>query len=369
MKICFVNVGDIQSIATMKRSTGMAQPLIELGHQVAIVALDSEVNKVRFQTECPDMEVLLYKQVPGFTRLKEVRDKMKLINAWKPDVVYVSSIGFRNFITKYNVNAKVVVVEHCELLSSIPQQRFRWIYRLLENSCNYLYDGMIVASRFLENYYKGKGFSIPLLYSPWGYNPATLQKVDPLILAQLKEKYANRKIILYMGRLHINYGFMEIIDVAESLVREFPDLLFLILGNGKDRSIGEQKVKEKNIEKYVSFLGYVAEEQELPNYLALADVFVSPLNDTIQDKARCPGKLFMYSCFRKPVVTCAIGEAKELFGDKGFYYEHNNISSFSNAIKKALQSSTISLVDPLLHTWSVRANQLTGWLNSNFDLV
>ena len=369
MKICFVNVGDIQSIATMKRSTGMAQPLIELGHQVAIVALDSEVNKVRFEAECPDIEVLLYKHVSGFTRLREVRDKMKLINAWKPDVVYVSSIGFRNFITKYNVKAKVVVVEHCELLSSIPQQKNRWIYRFLENSCNYLYDGMIVASRYLENYYKGKGFSIPLLYSPWGYNPATLQKVDPLILVQLKEKYENRRIILYMGGLNINYGFMEIIDVAELLTKKYPDLLFLILGNGKDRSIGEQKVKEKNIEKYVSFLGYVAEEKELPNYLALADVFVSPLNDTVQDKARCPGKLFMYSYFRKPVVTCAIGEAKELFGDNGFYYEHNNIPSFSNAIERALNKSNDSLIDPLQHTWKVRANQLVHWLQLNFNLV
>ena len=365
MRICFVNTGNIQSIATMKRSTGFAKPLMEMGNEVAIVALDCEINRARFNSECPNIDPLYYYTA---SRIKEVKQKIKLINEWKPDVVYVSSIGFRNFITKFNVNAKVVIVEHCELLSAIESQRFRFVYKLFENSCQYLYDGMIVASRYLEDYYVNKGFTIPMLYSQWGYNPETLGKIDYDYLQKLKNQYTNKKVILYMGWLVMFYGFMEILEASLLLKSKHDNYKILILGDGCDKSIGEKFVKENHLEDTIEFLGYVSEETLLPTYLALADVFVSPLNDTVQDWARCPGKLFMYTNFKKPVVTCAIGEAKELFGDSGLYYNHNNIESFAHAIEKALIFPQGDLVDPSMHTWRERAKVFVDWLQVNFKI-
>ncbi|MDR1895708.1 MAG: glycosyltransferase [Prevotellaceae bacterium] len=370
MRICFVTTGDIVSIATLKRATGMATPLIRSGHEVAIIAMDCENNRERIRLECPDITPLYF---PSGNFISEIFHKKRLIKSWNPDLVYVCAFVVRNFIHKKNMRMKhsCYIVEHSELGSAIRENKWHkkilaWI---LEWSAIFLFDGQVTASRYLETLFKQKNRKFrrkqPILYSPYAYNKDILLP-DPVLSATLKNKYGSKKIILYMGSLSLNYGFLDILKAADILQKKRDDFIVLIIGNGKHKDIGKQYVKEHQLYEYIYFLNYVPEE-ELPSYFNIADIFISPINDTIQDKARCPSKLFMYLPFKKPIVTCSIGEAYELFGENGYYYEWSDTNMLAEIIDMAIDNSNNLkyFIEIDNHTWEYRTNEFLIWTQTH----
>ena len=110
------------------------------------------------------------------------------------------------------------------------------------------------------------------------------------------------------------------------------------------------------------------------------------MNDTVQDKARCPSKLYMYLPYCKPIVTARIGEPFSVLGDKGYYYDCGS-NAESDIIQntaitgfgpKYIEESVLSMVkvmdelvvknvdhvdyDVTAHAWQQRATELSTWL-------
>jgi glycosyltransferase involved in cell wall biosynthesis len=362
MKICFITTGNINSLATMKRATGMAQTLIEKGFEVTIVALDCLDNRSRFQLECPDAQILYFQEGSA---INELNQKKKIVKLLKPDFIYVCSIGFRNWIHKYNSGCSNCIVEHSELASSIQNNKKRVVYKLIEYLSLVLFNGQIYASRYLEQFFSKKNKSLKLknkeLYLPYAFNDEILSNYSPL-LSLIEKDFAKKKVVLYMGTLSLNYGFLDILKAVDLLKKDRDDFIFLVMGSGRHKNIGETYVHENNLKDEVQFLGFVPEE-DVSSYFKVADVFVSPLYDTVQDWARCPSKLFMYLPFEKPIVTCEIGEAKELFNKEGYYFSPDDVSSLTKTLNLALDSERLIYnVEPSRHTWKYRTNEFINWL-------
>lgn len=364
MKIIFVTYGDITLAATMKRTTGMAEYLTDLNNDVLIIALDCNANRKRFKIECPNAKIIYFKK-GNF--LYEQKQKKKIIKEEMPDLVYVSSLGIRNWVHKLNsYNPRIkYVVEHSELTSMNKHFSVfrRVVYFILENICKFIYDGQIVASKYLYNHFSkmlSKKNRSKILYSPYGYNTKILKKKN-LEYNLLQKKYKGYKIILYMGTLKKNYGFIDLINAGKLLKQKCTNIKILILGNGSDKKEGMELVKKNNLNHIVDFVGFIKEEKNLGIYLKLARVFVSPLNNTIQDWARCPGKLYMYFAFNKPVVTCRIGEALELFPKNNYFYKSGNVQDMSNKIIKALKIKKNLNNDFKSHDWKTRAKDFYNW--------
>ena len=63
------------------------------------------------------------------------------------------------------------------------------------------------------------------------------------------------------------------------------------------------------------------------------------------------------------MVTCKIGEAAEIFGDDGYYYEPRNIDSMVQALCAAIRGQdTRRPVDRSLHDWDERVRVFLNWL-------
>lgn len=371
MKICFVTSGDINILATMKKATGLAEYLVALNHEVSIIALDCKANRARFLMECPSAKILYY-QHGNF--IQERNQKKKLVNQEKPDLVYVSSLGFRNWIHRFNSDNSHTkyIVEHSELTSTIANFSIfrRVIYRLFEYSTKFIYDGQIAASKFLYNHFT-KGMSSSkketVLYLPYAFNKNIFQ-FDPKSYQVLQKRYKGYKIVLFMGTLRENYGFLDLIKTGELLKQQNEKIKILIIGNGDHKQIGIKLIEEKKLNDIVELIGFV-DEQSLGPFFKLADVFVSPLNDSIQDWARCPGKLFIYSAFNKPVVTCAIGEALELFPESKFFYKSGNVKDMANRIYEGLMADQYNLKDnSILQEWESRAKVLNDWAINKLNI-
>lgn len=370
MKICFITLGDIKFIATMKRAIGMAEPLMALGWEVSIIAQDSEENRKRIAMECSEAVKVYYYQ-PGAAS-EEVRIKTELVNQIAPDYVLFCSFSFRNRISKNKLNVKPkILIEHSELPSGIPDNKgIRKLAMLALEYWSVLYaDGLLCASRYLCNTYTKRAAQLfrkqlPVLYSPYAFNNEVI--ASPRIrLKELKDTYHGKTMLIYMGTLTRNYGLFTMLQAMEMVSKERNDVVLLLLGQGRHMAEAKAYVKEKKLEEQVEFLGY-APEEELSSWFTAAHAFISPLNDTVQDWARCPSKIYMYLPFEKPVFTCAIGEPLEIFGEQGYYFNNNAPASLAVLISKLANGKLEpGTVNSEAHSWERRAIDFTTWINSN----
>ncbi|MGF6850396.1 glycosyltransferase involved in cell wall biosynthesis [Chitinophaga sp. W3I9] len=370
MKICFITLGDIKFIATMKRAIGMAGPLLSLGWEVSIIAQDSEENRKRIAMECSEAVKVYYYQ-PGSAG-EEVRVKTELVNQIAPDYVLFCSFSFRNRISKGKLNVKPkILIEHSELPSGIPDNKgIRKLAMLALEYWSVLYaDGLLCASKYLCNVYTKRAAQLfrkqlPVLYSPYAFNNDVI--ASPRIrLDELQDAYKGKTILIYMGTLTRNYGLFTMLQAMEMVSKERSDVVLMLLGQGRHMVEAKAFVKEKQLDAQVEFLGY-APEEDLSSWFTAADAFISPLNDTVQDWARCPSKIYMYLPFGKPVFTCAIGEPLEIFGHEGYYFNNNAPASLAVLISKLANGKlALATVNSEAHSWERRAVDFTAWINSN----
>jgi glycosyltransferase involved in cell wall biosynthesis len=366
-KITFVTLGDISSIATMKRALGMANPLHQLGWDVSIIAMDCEENRKRIQMECDRNIEIRYYRSSGVR--EEVESKTALVRELRPDYVYFCSFGVRNRIKKGQLKYKpTIIVEHSELLSSIKNNGFAHKVKatVMEYGSVVYADALVCASKYLVEEYQKYSRQLfkrkmPVLYSPYAYNDEVIS-APKIIINELRQKYKGNKVFLYMGTMTRNYGLFTMIDAVEAVIKEHPDFRLLLMGKGRHWEEAKQYATARNLDTNIEFLGYVP-EQEISSYFELADAFISPLNNTIQDIARCPSKIYMYLPFNKPVLTCKFGEPVEIFGENGFYFDNLKYESLAALISQLVKGQFIpSRIDITAHSWMQRSVDFDKWV-------
>jgi asparagine synthase (glutamine-hydrolysing) len=97
---------------------------------------------------------------------------------------------------------------------------------------------------------------------------------------QLLARYGllGRTVLMTMGRLvdvERYKGFDQVLEVLPNLLKENPDLAYLIVGEGNDRPRLQAKASELGIESAVKFTGYI-DETEKASHFRLADAYVMP---------------------------------------------------------------------------------------------
>ena len=97
---------------------------------------------------------------------------------------------------------------------------------------------------------------------------------------QLLEKYKlnNRQVIVSVGRLVHRKGQDKLIVAMAQVVKKFPNVTLLIVGEGPIRNMLQKLVHHHSLEKNVIFTGRV-QLDDLPKYIQLADVFAMPARD------------------------------------------------------------------------------------------
>jgi phosphatidyl-myo-inositol dimannoside synthase len=89
----------------------------------------------------------------------------------------------------------------------------------------------------------------------------------------LTEDSANKKVILSVGNLVSRKGHDIVIRALKLLETRVPNLCYVIVGNGPERSNLEQLAREVGVAHLVKFVGNISDE-ELPQFYSLCDVFV-----------------------------------------------------------------------------------------------
>ena len=83
-------------------------------------------------------------------------------------------------------------------------------------------------------------------------------------------------VMHFMGRLVKYKGVQMIVDAIEQLKEQGIKTTCFFVGKGSDLELFRKQVKDKGLERYARFLGYVAEGEELDKLFSRSDLFVFP---------------------------------------------------------------------------------------------
>ncbi len=351
MHICFLTIGTFSDNAMMKRAKGLAPHLLEAGHWVSIVAQDTAENRDYFSSI--EEEKIFFS---GSGLLQEVQQKALILRRRRPDVIYACGWGVRNLAA---LLGNVTVVEHAELLSANHEsntlQRVKNAF--LEWGSVMFADGLVLASKFLLHTYRNRdalGFTKKLRL-PYGV------AMDETRAIQNTEPGSGTSRVVYMGSLYASYGILDIVDSVAHVVESGEPVEYIILGDGPERQQAIERARSLDIEDHIRFEGYVDDEM-VDDYLSSADVFLAPMFDTVKDKARCPSKIPMYMAYRRPIVTCRIGEAAAYLGDDGFYYSPNEPESLAHQVVEASRVQDQIDYDLQSISWRHISERFLMWL-------
>jgi glycosyltransferase involved in cell wall biosynthesis len=141
-------------------------------------------------------------------------------------------------------------------------------------------DAFIAVSRYSADRFvrwshvaRERGFVLPNCVDVNRFTPAERDR-------RLVDRYGlhSSKVMLTVGRMAAGErykGFDEVINLMPQLFQRFPDLKYLIVGDGSDRGRLEATVKALGLSKDVIFAGHIPESEKVAHY-NLADVFVLP---------------------------------------------------------------------------------------------
>ena len=102
------------------------------------------------------------------------------------------------------------------------------------------------------------------------------QQNDPVFEENLGIK--GKKIILTVGRLSASEhykGHDRIIACLPQLLKQMPNLCYLIVGDGDDRARLEELIVKNDVSSNIKFIGNISNEQ-LSNLYSIADLFAMP---------------------------------------------------------------------------------------------
>ncbi len=146
------------------------------------------------------------------------------------------------------------------------------------------------------------------------------------------ELIKKKEFIISIGRLTKQKNFNFLINGFEKILNKNPKLYLFILGEGEEKKLLNNVIKEKKLDQKIFLIG---EKENIYPYLSKALFFV--LTSNWED----PGFVIVESMFAKKIVlssNCASGPLEIIKHNKnGYLYENNNIIDFIDKFNLALR--------------------------------
>jgi glycosyltransferase involved in cell wall biosynthesis len=129
-------------------------------------------------------------------------------------------------------------------------------------------------------------------------------------------KLNNFPTIIYTGTMGKIRGMHFLLRTIVRAKKKIPDIKLLMVGDGDDRTQLEKLAQSLGIKENVIFTGRVPRSQ-VPEYIAAADVGISPVPPLPIFQISSPTKLIEYMGMGKPAIGNDIPDQKEVIGDSG----------------------------------------------------
>jgi len=207
------------------------------------------------------------------------------------------------------------------------------------NKLSDLSDKLIVMSRkafdFLKDIYAVPEEKIAFIH----HGIPDMPFIDPNFY---KDKFGveGKKVLLTFGLLSPNKGIENVLQALPSVIKEHPDVMYIILGathphiikvNGEEYRISlQQLVRKLNISDHVIFHNRFVELKELCEFLGAADIYVTPYLEECQITS---GTLAYAMGTGKAVISTPYWYATEMLAEgRGIIVPFKNADAISEHI-------------------------------------
>jgi len=201
-----------------------------------------------------------------------------------------------------------------------------WLERFLYHSA----ENIIVNSPgFISHVTEHGGLSITLI--PNGADPAMFDPSNRGLRFRKQYHLENKFIVLYAGAHGLSNDLGNILKAA-NLLRKQPNIIFILVGDGKEKPHLVQKADEMRLPN-ILFLPPIS-KREIPEILAAADACIATLKPIEMYKTVYPNKVFDYMAAGRPVILAIDGVIKEIIeeANAGIPVPPGNPSSIANAV-------------------------------------
>jgi glycosyltransferase involved in cell wall biosynthesis len=148
---------------------------------------------------------------------------------------------------------------------------------------------------------------------------------------------AGEAMILFVGRLVERKGVAYLIDAIE-IVRRSRDVRLVVIGEGPERGLLEERARQRGIERSVEFAGKV-EANELAGWYDRSDIFVLPaVHDSKGDTEGLGVVLLEALSYGKAVVASRVGGIVDIVEHEktGLLVEEKDAEQLAGAIERLL---------------------------------
>jgi glycosyltransferase involved in cell wall biosynthesis len=248
-----------------------------------------------------------------------------------------------------------------ESVVQLGQIRGERLVRLLEAIETRLYrsaTGIVVNAHPFVEHIAARGVSrerIAVVYN--GIDVTMFQPRPPDSELLRAHGMDGRFVAAYIGTLGLAHGLMTVVEAAE-LLRDRPEIVFLLLGDGADRARLEAEVSRRGLSN-VRLLG-MRPRAEIPRWIASVNVTLVLLRDLPVFETVIPSKIFEFLAQERPVILAARGEIRRLVEEAkaGLVIEPENASELAAAVLEVRERPDEA---------QTRARAGREWVEASFD--
>ncbi len=276
--------------------------------------------------------------------------------------------------SRFFLDIRTVPVETAGFTGWLEHATFRFSIVLAK----YLFSGVAVISPAMKDLFAKEYGLADDKMGVWSsgvslthFNPKSIPP-NELRLIRNQLDLDGRFIVLYHGTLSMNRGLFETVEACQIAVKSCSDLCLVVIGHGDASDKLAAMADSLNLESSFRLLKAVPYD-DMPAYIALADVGILPFPDIEWWRVSSPLKLLEYLAMGKPVVVTDIEAHRQVLGTSpaGFFARSSDPADLSDAILKAYRSGTAQLraIGPSArklvereYTWDKQAERLEAFL-------
>ena len=168
--------------------------------------------------------------------------------------------------------------------------------------------------------------------------PVDLEKFltyDPVLWSNLSQKYQDKKVVLFVGRLEAVKNLALALRVFKRVVKQIPSARLLIIGEGGLRSQLDEIIKEERLAGEVELLGLIDHDQ-LSSYYRLAKVLILP------SAHESFGKVILEAAMQQtPTLASQTTGASSIIEEEELLFPVNNEEEFLRKLSRLLTEETL----------------------------
>lgn len=330
--------GVVTSIISLKKA------LKNLGHDVRILSFSDSFNSKKTNDE-------YYMGSLGAGRLyPDARVNKLLYNRffddiveWSPDIVH-SQTEFTMFLQARRISKELnipllhtyhTVYEDYTHYFSLNKTIGKELAKQFTKQIIRKTDGVIVPTKKIYNLLSEYDIKKEMFIVPSGINADKLSNCDDFDVRKGYKIDADKKIVLFLGRIGKEKNITEILKYLEDLRRE--DVVFIVAGGGPFLSELKEICSNLSIRNNVIFTGMI-DSSKVGNFYSQADVFVSASTSETQ------GLTFIESMACSTPIICRRDECLDgVLIDSVTGFGYDNEEEFKENLKKILDDDDLRI--------------------------